>query len=233
MKTIKFTNKGKRPTNQDLIFEYKSIDCSHLYSVIDGMGGYEKGDLAAKIICESIITYLSTIDSIDPYHIQKSINKSSLLIRQTKSAFFINMGATIGGIVIKESSIIYFWLGDVKILHFRNKRLIFESSPHTLVKQILENGNLINGNQINKYKHVVTRSINGDQLFDIETSDNVFKKDSDILIVCTDGVHELFESIQLENLLVKSNSIIDFFKEIEFKVKNYAMDNASLILIYD
>ena len=77
MKAIAVSHKGKRDINQDLILEYTSIDGSYLFAVIDGMGGYESGEIAAKIVGENIETYLSTVGTIDAFHIQKAINKST------------------------------------------------------------------------------------------------------------------------------------------------------------
>ena len=58
MKAIELSHRGKRDINQDLILEYTSIDGSYLFAVIDGMGGYDNGEIAAKMVSENIDAYL-------------------------------------------------------------------------------------------------------------------------------------------------------------------------------
>lgn len=233
MKAITVSHKGKRDINQDLILEYTAIDGSYLFAVIDGMGGYDSGEIAARLISENIETYLSTVGTIDAFHIQKAINKSNLVIRQQKFTLSKNMGATIGGVLIKGSSVSYFWVGDVKILHFRSKQLLFESTPHSLVSDLVANGSITEPSQLSKYSHVVTRSIQGDtKTSQAEIDSNIFDDKSDLLIVCSDGVHDLFDGIQVENMLNQAASPSDLLEEFESRLVKEASDNFSLGIIY-
>src|SRR5699024_938421 len=53
-----FTGIGRRAVNEDVLcIERISSGCD-LYMVIDGMGGHEKGDEAAKIVADRILTFL-------------------------------------------------------------------------------------------------------------------------------------------------------------------------------
>ncbi|SDD85565.1 protein phosphatase [Dyadobacter soli] len=232
MKALTVSHKGKRDINQDLIFEYTASDGSYLLAVVDGMGGYDHGEIAASIVCENIVTYLSTVQTIDDFHLQKGINKSNLAIRQHNNRKIATMGATVGGVVIKGNELSYFWIGDVKIFHFRNKKLLFESTPHTLVNDLVENGSIIELSQLSKYRHVVTRSIQGN----LNTSQavfytNTFDCSTDILFVCSDGVHDLFDGLQLERMLNDADSLADLNVELESRLDRDASDNFTFGLI--
>lgn len=232
MKAITFSDKGKRDINQDLTLEYNAIDGSYLFAVIDGMGGYNHGEIAARIISENIVTYLSTVGTIDAFHIQKAINKSNLALRQQKPESSETMGATIGGVIIKGSSVSYFWVGDVKILHFRKKKLLFESLPHSLVSELIKNKSITEPSQLSKYRHIVTRAVQGDlKSPHAEISSNSFDDSSDLLIVCSDGVHDLFASLQIEKLLneVEAPSLLK--AKLESRLLEEASDNYTLGII--
>ncbi|NML38185.1 hypothetical protein HHL17_13345 [Chitinophaga sp. G-6-1-13] len=233
MKALTVSHAGRRGINQDLILEYVAIDGSYLFAIIDGMGGYDNGGIAAEIIEESIETYLSTIDTIDTFHIQKAINKSNLAIRQRKTVLSDNMGATIGGIILKKNSVSYFWVGDIKIFHFRDKKLLFESMPHSLVNDLIGNGSITDPTQLAKYRHVVTRSIQGDiKTSQAEINIGAFQEKSDMVIVCSDGVHDLYDGIQIENLLTKSKTFEDLFESMTSRLSREASDNFSLGLLF-
>jgi len=234
MKAIAVSHKGKRDINQDLILEYTSIDGSYLFAVIDGMGGYESGEIAAKIVGENIETFLSTIQTIDAFHVQKAINKSNLAIRQQKNGITESMGATIGGVIIKGTDATSFWIGDVKILHFRNKKLLYESLPHSLVNELAENGSITEPSQLSKYRHVVTRSIQGDiKNSQAEIYTNSFNTSTDLLFVCSDGVHDQMESFQIENLLNQVETPFTFKTELEARLLRDANDNFTFGIVFD
>jgi protein phosphatase len=233
MKALTVSHTGKRKINQDLILEYIAIDGSYLFAVIDGMGGYDSGEIAARIISENIETYLSTVATIDAFHIQKAINKSNLAIRQQKNVLSDNIGATVGGVIIKGTSATYFWVGDVKIFHFRNKKLLFESRPHTLASDLVDNGSITEPSQLLKYRHVVTRSIQGHiKTSQAEIGLNTFEEKSDLLIVCSDGVHDIYDAIQVESLLMKNKTFDDLFESMRSRLSLEANDNFSLGFIF-
>ena len=161
MKLLSYSNKGSRESNQDLLLECKLKNGSYLFLIVDGMGGLEHGEMAARLVCENIETYLSTVDHVSPFQIQMAINKSNLIIRQRSEALRVSMGATLGGVAVQGEEVIYFWVGDVKIIHFRDSRIIFESKSHNLVNELIDSGNIGTVAQLERYRHVVTRSIHG------------------------------------------------------------------------
>ena len=232
MKSIVFSHKGKRAVNQDFILVQKINPETYLLLIADGMGGYEHGEIAAKMVAENILTYLSTVSVIDEVQIQKAINKANLAIKQFKKHNNTNTGATVAGVVLESNKAICFWVGDVKIFHFSNNKLINESKSHTLINEVINNGSIKDPKQINKYKHVVTRSVQGKlerSQIDYFKSSNVDK--SDMFIICSDGVHDLYDGIQIQQILNTSDSIEESLNRIESRLLSESKDNFSLISI--
>lgn len=225
-----FSNKGKRKNNQDYLFS-KSInpDCI-LNMVVDGMGGYEYGDVASKLVAENIHTYLSTINDISEKEIQKAVNKSNLIIKQKSDDLNAKIGATLGGAIILKDKAFLFWVGDVKIIHLRNNKLLFETHSHTLINQIINNGSVINN--IERYKHVVTRSVSGsikESIIDCHLVNNLLPKD--IIIIYSDGVSDILNSYQIKSVFDSATTFQDGVNQIETLCKNDANDNFSMMAI--
>jgi len=231
MKSFSFSHKGRRDVNQDLLKFERLTNESSLALIVDGMGGYDHGDLAAKVVSESIYTYLSQTRILDSEHVQKAINKSNLAINQVKIKTGSQLGATVGGIVLSPSKHFCFWIGDVKIYHFRKNNLVFESHSHTLVNELLDKRPVIDPNQITRYKHVVTRSVQG-ELSQSQADFHAFGplEIDDIIIMCSDGVHDLLGAYSLEMMLKSSKRIEEFVERIEHQLLKEATDNFTFFL---
>ncbi len=216
------TGIGKRKENQDLVTIEKLNSSSHLFLIADGMGGYEKGKEAAKIASENILTFLLFSKSIDEKTIQQSVNKANLGLKIFNKEENIKSGATIGGAIIQNDSIHLFWVGDVKIYHITNGNIVFETESHNLINKLKEDNVNLSVEMIEKYKHVVTRSISGDPTKSIIGYTFNSVNENDKIIICSDGVHDIIS----KDRLTKMNAV-----EMDEVLKRDGRDNYSMIAI--
>lgn len=82
--------------------------------------------------------------------------------------------------------------------------------------------------QLSKYRHVVTLSIQGEiknSQADLITKS--FDPNTDLLIICSDGVHNHFDGLQFERFLDQMESSFDLKVELESKLSREASDNYS------
>jgi protein phosphatase len=231
MKYNTLTHIGKREVNQDVILIKNINPDTYLYIVADGMGGYDNGEVAAKTATESILTFLSNIDKINKETIQKAINKANLAIRQLQEKNNSKMGTTLGAVIISKNIAKCFWVGDVKILQYSEGKLAFESKSHNLLNEISENDAFKETFNSSKYSHIVTRSIQGEVKKSVISYQELTINEKDLLIICSDGVHNIIDSHTIQylmNSLENSSSFIDHLNE---RLKNESDDNASLIYL--
>ena len=229
MKVVSGTGIGKRVVNQDLIYHKEIAKNKDLFLVVDGMGGYEDGDLAAKIIVETISKNIN--NSINQNIIQRTMNKANDEVKYIRQQLNHKLGATIAGILLGKGSALCFWVGDVKIYQFRNNELLFESRPHTLMAEMLKNGSLTDLAQASKYKHIVTRSIQGDEEIIQADYAKIILYEDDVVLICTDGVHDLLDTESMEYYLRQTATLRNFSSEIDKRCQNEAKDNYSWVVI--
>lgn len=229
MKSISITHKGKRAVNQDVILIKNINSDTYLYLISDGMGGYANGDIAAKIVADSVLTFLSHNQTFDELSIQKAINKANLAIRQYQKQIGSKLGATVGGIIISKNVVKYFWVGDVKILHYSDNTLIFESKSHSLTEELSKSSMSSSINIASRYSHIVTRSVQGNTEKSKISYSEYHLKSSDYLIISSDGAHNLIDSQTLLYLIKKEKS--SFIEIVNERIFEEAVDNASLICI--
>lgn len=227
MEVKQLTGIGKRETNQDLIYVDKLESDASFFLIADGMGGYEKGDEAARIVTENIFTFLNFVGSINKQNIQQAVQKANLAIKQFNSKNNIKSGATIGGIIVAENTVHLFWIGDVMIYQINKENVLFQTRSHTLVNSLLETESIKEEKSLEKYKHIVTRSISGKPS---ESSIGYqliqFSKD-DSFIICSDGVHN---TVSLEQILMYINQE-NGLQQLEREFLKDSQDNYSIITI--
>lgn len=227
MKIQQLTGIGKRENNQDIICIDRLMSGASFFLIADGMGGYDKGDEAARIVSENIFTFLNYVESINEQNIQKAVQKANLAIKQFNNKNDIKSGATIGGIIIAENIVHVFWVGDVMIYQINQDQILFQTKSHTLVNLLLESESVKNVKSLEKYKHIVTRSISGKPSESNIGYQLVQFSEGDLFIICSDGVHNI---VSVEQILLYRNTEKGL-RELDDQFLKESHDNYSIITI--
>jgi len=154
-----FSAKGKRENNEDYILSRLiSTDCT-VHLLADGMGGYLYGELASKLVCQSIAKYLENnlCNKNNPDCIRESVQHANVLIGQKRKELQSKLGTTLAGILDVGTRLYIFWLGDVRIYHIRNNEILFQSEDHSFINDMRKQG-IVSSNELERYTNIVTRS---------------------------------------------------------------------------
>jgi len=186
MDIFSYTGKGLREKNEDYLICRELTDKGILCVVADGMGGYSFGEEASRIVADTIYQTLlvSSIDDIDAA--VSCANNALFTYKQTKH---INAtGCTIAGAIIRDRKAKVFWAGDSRFYLFRGNRIIYQTEDHSLVNEMRQ-VRVLTPEQIERYEHIVRRSIMGSQDDVVDISIITIEPGDDILI-CTDGLYK-------------------------------------------
>lgn len=227
MKVQQITGKGKRDTNQDFICIDKLESGASFFLIADGMGGYEKGDEAARIVSENIFTFLNFVGSITEKNIQQAVQKANLAIKQFNIKNNVKSGATIGGIIIEKNISHIFWVGDVIVYLINKGKVLFQTTSHTLINSLIKSDSIKEKISLERYRHIVTRSVSGKPSeSSIGYQSNRLSGD-DLFILCSDGVHN---SMSIEQLLIRIKQA-KRLQELENQFFKESQDNYAMITI--
>ena len=208
MKIRSITGIGQRADNQDVVCVEELPSNNHLLLIIDGMGGHEKGKEAAKIVLDRMLTFLRSLERFDQKSIQQAVQKANLGIKRFNKEHNVQSGAAVGGVIVSNSLAHIFWVGDVKIFKIDNGSVSFESKNHTLINSLIDNRSVDDKINLNKYRHILTRSISGKA------------KEAEIGYHQTE-VNDILNIMRIQEMM-KENNIEEFLSE-------NAKDNYSLI----
>lgn len=191
----------RRKQNEDSLF---LDDRLGLYVVADGMGGHNAGEVASKLVVETIRDYIRQGQSDDPVEervgIDANLSKeaqlllagiqlSNRIVHQTalSNEAYRGMGSTVSAIYFTEKTFIVANVGDSLIYLIRNGAIEQIAVPHTLVAEQTErdpdNAELL----WSDFKHVLTRAMGVDEKVKADINEWPLCK-NDILVICSDGL---------------------------------------------
>ena len=191
----------RREQNEDSLF---IDDGMGLYVVADGMGGHRAGEVASKLVVETIRDYLkqnqsdgqvedlTKVDpslSIEARQLLAGIHLSNRIVYQTalSNEAYKGMGSTVSAVYFTKKTFIVANVGDSLIYLIRDGKIELLSVPHTLIAEQTEldpeNAELLWGD----FKHVLTRAMGVDASVKADINEVPFFK-SDILVISSDGL---------------------------------------------
>ena len=211
MEIIKYINIGCREINQDCLASLSFDHDKSIHIVADGIGGYDCGEIASKIVCESYIHGLVNNLSID--EVTKEVSKN--IQTECRNLGVSKMGSTVAAVFLNGLQASIFWAGDSRVYVFRDKHLLYQTEDHSLLNELSRIREL-SFDEKKRYKHIITRSImgNADDKVDHDNLELCF---GDEILICTDGMYNeypidyLIESIRMDKLDIekKNDSFMD------------------------
>ncbi|UFH45341.1 serine/threonine-protein phosphatase [Flavobacterium galactosidilyticum] len=221
MNIISHTGIGKRKENQDIILIEELSSDTQIYLIADGMGGYENGKKAADLVAGTVFNYLRNCNQVNSTSIDEAIKKANLSIKGLIDQYDTKSGATLGCLILGQEKSFLFWVGDVSLYLFKDDNQIFKSKSHSLINEMLDMGNIISSENIEKYKHIVTKSISGKREIIEKGYFEIMNYDYSSFVICSDGVTDTI-------------SILDFvrldFEKINNELIEKSKDNYSYII---
>jgi serine/threonine protein phosphatase PrpC len=237
------TDAGKmRDNNEDNFIAQNILSGKYIAGcVIDGVGGYDGGEVAASLARTAILNTLKKASG-DILQLLKSAfaeaNKK-IFEKKQKSGENLQMAcvATVALTDIKENKFYYAHVGDTRLYLFRDNSLVKVTHDHSFVGFLEESGRLTEEAAMN---HPKRNEINKALGFDdenflepdyIETGESPFLP-GDILLLCSDGLSDMLNSRTIAGILnsprslkEKSNALIDAANSAGGK------DNITVVLI--
>ena len=212
------TDKGKRrDKNEDTFFVREVINRQFVVAcVIDGVGGYQGGAIAAGIARSVIMKQLEKLSSNVIDSLQQAIVAANAKINQQKKPGDKNERMacvlTCAVIDIKNNKCWWAHVGDTRIYLFRDNSLIKISSDHSAVGFLEESGRLSEEeamrhprrNEINKALGFEEDITTADDF--IETGESPFLS-GDMLLLCSDGLTDMISSATITSVLTTTKNI--------------------------
>lgn len=191
-----------RAMNEDAV-----ADLGHeTYVIADGMGGYAAGEVASRILVETVRNVLSVKDNFDESDLQEAVfcANDAILRKVNEHPSYSGMGTT-ATICHRENDLI-FWahVGDSRLYLVRGQKLKQITKDHSLVSDLVDNGTITPDEaRSHPKRNVITRAVGvaTDLIVDTGRFPAVA---NDILLLCSDGLTSVLEDRVIYKVIVET-----------------------------
>ena len=240
MEYYMLSNTGGRDINEDYIDTFE-IEGKRVFVLADGLGGHGHGEIASQEASEAVKKHISSDNQVDADELLKESFQSAHLRlkelqRQIDNTSFFK--TTLVLLMIKDDYFVWGHIGDSRLYHFEQNKLIERSMDHS-VPQMLVNAGKIKERQIRHHedRSRLTKVVGSDEEIikpfitgrEPHTSQTAF-------LLCSDGFWEFIDEKKMQKELKKAKSPKEWLCNMEKTVikngKGKTMDNYSAIAVF-
>ena len=220
----------RRELNEDVVAELGN----ETYVVADGMGGYAAGEVASRILVDTIKAELAIKKHIDEAVLKNAMLVANNAILQTICDYpkYAGMGTTATIFHQENKQIVWAHVGDSRLYLLREKSLHQITHDHSLVSDLVDNGSITpeEARQHPK-RNVITRAVGVTE--DLVVDTGVFPiLDGDILMLSSDGLTSVVSDEDICTMLLntpKEENVADFL--VKNAIAAGSHDNISVIVV--
>ena len=244
--TISFLGKTdiglQRANNEDAFVVQRLDDSAVLAVVIDGVGGYEGGEVAAEIAQNEIRNYMKEFTSGEKMELLKQavVCANNAIYERRRFDFARqNMGCVLTAIVVDSACEVVYMahVGDTRLYQYRYGELCKLSHDHSLVGQLEDSGELTEEQAMKHPRRNVISRVIGSEYHTVDDSDfieaNQFRLlPNSIFMLCSDGLTDLITSHQIASILERDLTLDEKVQTLVNSANEAGgKDNTTVVLV--
>ncbi len=235
-----FTDIGEKEYNEDAVKIFINQPLStYGFVLADGLGGHGNGDIASNFVVDCVGAAIENTDTFDGVFIDECFDTAQEMLMEEKDLKGLHsIKTTLVMLLITDKSAQWGYVGDSRIYHFRNGKMLSRTIDHS-VPQMLALSGQIKEKDIRHHpdRSVLLRAMGSEwdyPAYEIpERNKKIVKGDS--FLLCSDGFWEWIDEKTVLKILKKNLSAFDALNEMVAEVKangtGNMMDNYSAILV--
>ena len=204
IKVYAATDVGKvRATNEDS----QAVFAPSVYVVADGMGGEAAGEVASRLLTETVKSILANKIHIDESELQQAILSANQKILQcaNNEPHYHGMGTTASMLHIDDLARSACWahVGDSRIyvLHDGDNRMIQITRDHSYVESLVEQGSITAEEaKVHPRRNMLLRAVGVEEGLQVDTGSLTVRAE-DIFLLATDGLMKLISDSKIVAIL--------------------------------
>lgn len=221
------TRQGARDYNEDRFGHW--ADGPHaVWLVADGAGGHGGGDVAAQVVCDTVLAGFAAQPTLDAGQLRALVLRANqqVLARQGEGGRLSSMRSTIVMVVfdLVAGHMVWVHSGDSRAYLFRGQAIVARTVDHSLVQQMVASGMVDEETARLHPQRSILLSALGAAAEDIEVtvSDAMRIEAGDDVLLCSDGIWEVLGDQRLTACLAAAGSARQWAAAVEQAVLDAA-----------
>ena len=231
------SERGNREINEDCCGGIVKQD-SGCFVVADGLGGHEKGEVASRLVVESVLEKFGR-DGLYADFIGDAFLESQekLLSLQRQMSMQNEMKTTAVICCISRDSIRWGHIGDARLYVFQDRKMLTRTADHSVPQMLVYAGEIRERDirfhpDRNKLMKVMGTEWEREEY---ELSDPI-DRGSQAVLLCTDGFWELIDERRMLKCLHRAQTVQEWAQlmqqYVERNGRNRKMDNYTAVCIW-
>ena len=191
------------------------------YVLADGAGGHGGGDVASRIVVQTVLDQYVRNPFADTEHVRNLLNgaNDAVISFQRSDRSLADMRSTVVLLEIDSQRQCAIWghVGDSRLYCFRQGRLVHRTKDHSLVQNMLDLGLLQESGPNSKLdRNVLTGSIGAIDSFSPDILDQPFPIEAgNAFLLCSDGFWSALGDSMIETTLQRADSPESWLNSME------------------
>lgn len=173
--------------------------------VADGMGGHTGGALAAQQVIHTVSSNLGQFSarSESPRALlEASLSEAHVLIKASRFINEKDPHSTAVMLLLQPGKVSWAHCGDSRLYRFRGDRLMFRTTDHSYVEQLVAKGKITPEQAlVHPNRNILVTSLGGDETPRIDYGEAADLQAGDAFVLCSDGLWAYFGDAELGGVL--------------------------------
>lgn len=211
-KTGFYTDKGRKDNQEDSYLITSEFENRQLVLVADGLGGLEYGEFASSQTIDVFRNFFiqsNNFDSAESFLTKTALVAASMLMNKSyENPSYKDCATTLTGFMVIGNEYYTVNVGDSRVYLLSDNKLSRKTKDHSFVQHLIDMGELtVEESYTHPKKNLVT-SIISSNISNLKTKvEGPFQlKKNDILIACSDGVHDYLTDNKIEKIMIENKN---------------------------
>src|SRR5260370_31021150 len=203
-----------------------------LWAVADGMGGHEAGDLASRILVESLNAIEqpeAALDLLEQCETQ-IFRANERIMDLSRARNGATIGTTAAVLLVRDEHYACVWAGDSRVYLINSGAIKQLSRDHTEVEELVANGTLSRKDAENWPNNVITRAVGVAEDLELEIVSGPANP-GDIFVICSDGLTKHLHHDQILLYAAGRNARAACEVMLELALERGGLDNQAVVVV--
>lgn len=239
-KPITFSLTGQRANNED--FVYPVDEQSRLFIVCDGIGGWDQGEVASRLVAQAVAQYFEQYPTKCPNEIYFTNALASayaaLAEYLRQNPLLSRLGTTLALLYLTDVGAVVAHVGDSRVYQVRGATILHQTQDHKYVHELVAEG-IITQEQAQNHprRNTLSRSVGLDsnqfppRMDKAEIAHLTDIQEGDYFFLCSDGVLEQVDEKILTEIFAQSGTSEEIVARVLGQCRELTRDNYSGCLV--